>query len=257
MADDFACYSPKFLIWWDPWVYIHFINGVILELFLKDWKLSILIGVAWEILETILMTFFRSYVLYGGDNDSYESASDSYLGDVLIGAGGVVITLVLRKYIVYIPQLIVSFENDTKLALVGLTQMVAILAVSSVILITQNTLFPIPENTVRVDVAIIIIACFQITAFAYMYLWTVRTPAYYNLTWGWKNTNSPAVTFKIIGIVIFLLAVPYFVKLPWTQVIAFVQVYLFLIVMLSISMCIRPVRHIFNTRIYTNERRGI
>ncbi len=257
MSSDFACYSYKFLIWWDPWVYIHLMAGIVLELFLRDWKLSILLGVLWEVLETIMMTFFRSYVLFGGDNDAYESASDSYLGDILINTGGVVIALLFRHYIVYVPRLIVYAKDSVPLAIIGVIQMLLILLGSVFTLIIQNTLFPIPENTIKIDVAIIVIVVFQVAAFAYMYFWTIRTPAYYRIVWGQSVGGFPGKTFGAIAILLFIVAIPYFVKLPWTQVIAFSQVYIFAIFVISWSLSYRSsIKYRPSILFYGNERKN-
>ncbi len=236
------CYESGFFLSMDKWVYVHFFNSVTLQLFAKDWKLSLAFMVLGEFLEAVLVTIMRSYVFFPGDNADWETLSSAFIGDIGIGILGILVAYAIRTRLAYIPRLIVHYHRNQRLWVIGWVQYFVYMAIASSARSLGNWIYPDDGSTITFSPDKLGYLIVQMLFFYYMYRWTLRRRNYFDIVWG-RGSRSGIKdvrrAYGTIALVSFLLILPHMIRWPASMLIVSGIAYIFLVLVLSWSF-VRP-----------------
>ncbi len=233
------CYSWTFLTNRDPWTYKHFVMPMLMELFLRDWKLSLVVTFFWETLEAFVLTAFGSYLVFGASNLDFETASGALLGDVSANTIGILIAILIRTRIIDIPPLLVWPVQSVKWFFLTLLQLVVILSVWGLALILRLTFLPLPGNFYP-DPAIIFVWLTQMGFFYFLYHLTLVNRPYREMVWhGTEGIHYVKSVYITLAVSFTFFAIPFFLALPASLLIVYGTAYLFTVLVTVRSMRVR------------------
>ncbi len=251
-AEFIECYPTVFLTIRDVWVLVHFLNPMVLELYLRNWSLSFFFVVLWEFIETWVVMLFQSYLIFITDNEDVEAVTHSYLGDVGIGLVGILMVVVIRHFFMYTPQLLVRPRDSVKLFVYGVIQLILVIGLDSLAVIVGKLIHD-PGTTTVQPAAILFIVVLVISMWV-LYRWTVQNHEYMRIVWRGYGTRAPRRVFLVFGIMFVLLAIPFYVAFQYSQTITYIQGSVIILIVLALGVKWSSIRYTPSTLYYGDER---
>lgn len=97
LAVERVCYSSVFATASDPWQWLHFAGGLLLQLYVDEWRTAILITYLWETFEAWYLSIFSLQEVFGvAAASDFETCNGQLVGDVVGNLSGVATAAVLR-----------------------------------------------------------------------------------------------------------------------------------------------------------------
>lgn len=232
MGDIVAvCYSSKFIEVLDTWTLVHFADGAFIELFLGDWKLSFILMTFFEVFESLLLTVFGNYVIFGqAANQDFESANATWLVDMMVNLAGILVVTLLRRGLgARLPPLWPRpWRRVGAFAwLRAAVQLVLVVATSAAALAVSQTHWPVTAVWWPNTGALLSWAVFMFW-FAWLALLPAWEPYYHRAVWGaagqpWRLGSVGL--FALLAGIVTLAYIPSMLSLSYTYPMLFAYLY--------------------------------
>ncbi len=255
MSDPNAdCYGLQGFQETAPWPYGHVRIGFIHQILVHNFVIALLLHYLNETLEVILVTVFVSYVFFPQANTHFENMTDSLMGDILQGCLGIILAIIIQRYVTYIPRLIVYIEDDLGLSVITWAVLLLIFGPVGQLAGLNFTL-----GGQTFNYGVLITMFFDILLFYLIIIWGVFGEKYDRIVWGVGSARiqdkrrAKWRAFWAITVIILLLSLPAVLVNVSTYYKMWVVFYFVVIIVLAASLSKRTIHFSWPKRYYGGE----